>query len=66
MKHREILDLIYLMLEEVTQDDLRHAVQKAGIILELMEEKRRAEVIQASPCGCSRRFVCFTHSKVSA
>jgi hypothetical protein len=44
MKHREILDLIYLMLEEVTQDDLRHAVQKAGIILELMEEKRRAEV----------------------
>jgi hypothetical protein len=40
MKHREILDLIYIMLEEVIQDDIRHAVQHAGIILEMMEEKR--------------------------
>ena len=40
MNNRNILDLIYILLEEVIQDDLRHAEQHAGTILELIEEKR--------------------------
>ena len=44
MKHEDIIHLISTLLSQVAEDDLRHAVQVAEIITNLINEKYMAEV----------------------
>ena len=44
MKHEDIIHLISTLLSQVAEDDLRRAVQVAGIITDLIEEKYMVEI----------------------